>query len=78
VSEVSENFIAVVMNSYISSVKMPCSPMIVNRRFGRLCRINFRVEEQANKETRIKQAVRRAGFLAWLTLRPEDGGEILL
>jgi hypothetical protein len=31
--------------------------------------MNFMVEKQAKEDTRMKQATRRAGFLAWLTLQ---------
>jgi hypothetical protein len=48
-------------NSMVWDIR-PCSPMKVNRRFGGIYRLHFRVEKWNKQENSMKQAASRAYF----------------
>jgi hypothetical protein len=57
----------------------PCSPLIVNGRFGGTYRLHLHGRKYAKQEASMKQvASRLCWFLAWLTFRPEDGSDVFL
>jgi hypothetical protein len=64
----TEVLTVLVMNTYIVWDIMPCSPLKVNRRFGRTCRLHL--QGQTISQVRNQSEKRWQAEFAWFILRP--------
>jgi hypothetical protein len=68
---------AVVMKRTIFWDITPCSPLKVNQRLGRTCRLHLQ-GRRISKARALLATCFHAGFLLGLFFDPEDGGDMFL
>jgi hypothetical protein len=65
----------VVLKSFVFLDVKPHNPLKFKWRFGRTLSFHLQIKYCAKQETTMKEV---SGFLLWLILRPEDGGDLFL